>query len=130
MSRLLLIPSGLAIAAAASAGPYPAMSGLTAAADDASVAGNNPAAMTRFDSRNTRVELVGFFSDNTWEGQVGNGPSFTSNDTGTTVIPSGNFVLPIKNDWFFGFTILGSGSSDDFTDGWPGRYFMEEYSLV
>ena len=77
-----------------------------------------------------RIELFGFFSDNTWEGQIGNGPSFTSNDTSTTIIPSGNMVMPLKNDWFFGFTILGSGSSDDYADGWPGRYFIEEYDLI
>lgn len=128
--QLLLVLCGLAIAGAAVAGPYPALSGITAAADNAGVAGNNPAAMTRFDSRNTRVDLLGFFSDNTWQGQVGSGPSFTSNDTSTTIIPSGNMVMPLKNGWFFGFTILGSGSSDDYPDGWPGRYFIEEYSLV
>ncbi len=130
MRRLLLVLCGLAIAGTAIARPYPALTGISAAADDASVAGNNPAAITRFDSRNMRVELLGFFSDSTWEGQIGNGPSFTSNSSSTTIIPSGNMVMPLKNDWFFGFTILGSGSSDDYADGWPGRYFIEEYSLV
>lgn len=130
MRRLLLVLCGLAFAGTAIGRPYPALTGITAAADDASVAGNNPAAITRFDSRNMRVELLGFFSDSTWEGQIGNGPSFSSNNTSTTIVPSGNLVMPLKNDWFFGFTILGSGSSDDYADGWPGRYFMEEYSLV
>ena len=130
MRHLLLVVCGLLIAVSAKAGPYPALSGITASAENASVAGNNPAAITRFDSRNMRVELFGFFSDNTWEGQIGNGPSFTSNDTSTTIIPSGNMVMPLKNDWFFGFTILGSGSSDDYADGWPGRYFIEEYDLI
>lgn len=130
MRKLLAIVLGLAIAGVASARPYPALSGITAAADDASVAGNNPAAITRFDSRNMRVELLTFYTDNTWEGQIGDELSFTSNDTSTTIIPSGNMVMPLKNDWFFGFTILGSGSSDDYPDGWPGRYFIEEYSLV
>ena len=102
----------LRVAGAATAGPYPALSGISAAADNANVAGNNPAVMTRFDSRNVRVELLGFFSNNTWVGQIGSGPSFTSNDTGTTIIPSSNVVLPLKNDWFFGFTILGSGFSE------------------
>ena len=131
MRILLLIVGCLLLAGTANAGgPYPALTGITASAENAAVAGNNPAAMTRFDSRNTRVELLGFFSDNTWEGQIGNGPSFTSNDTSTTIIPSGNMVMPLKNDWFFGFTILGSGSSDDYADGWPGRYFIEEYDLI
>ena len=131
MRKLLTVLSGLAIASAADARPYPALSGITAAADNASVAGNNPAAMTRFDSRNTRVVLLGFFTDNTWEGQLGaTGPTFKSEDSSTTIIPSGNMVMPLRNDWFFGFTILGSGSSDDYADGWPGRYLIEEYSLI
>jgi len=60
----------------ANARPYPAMTGLSAAADNAAVAGTNPAAVTRFDSRNTRVEILGFFTENTWEGQIGSGPTF------------------------------------------------------
>jgi long-chain fatty acid transport protein len=128
---MLVCGLALAIAGTANARPYPSMSGISAAADSANVAGNNPAAMTRFDSRNMRVELLGFFTDNTFEGQLGaSGPSVVSEDTGTTVIPSGNMVMPLKNDWFFGFTMLGSGSSEDFADGWPGRYLMEEYNLV
>ena len=123
MRKLLLVLCGLAIAGAANAGPYPALSGITAAADSASVASTNPAAMTRFDSRNVRVELLGFFSDNSWEGQLGaTGRTFRSEDSSTTIIPSSNLVLPLKNDWFFGFTIRGSGFSDDFADDWPGRY--------
>jgi len=121
----------LAIAGAANARPYPAMTGITAAADSANVAGDNPAAMTRFDSRNTRFVLLGFFTDNTWEGQLGaTGVAARSKDSSTTIVPSGNMVMPLRNDWFFGFTILGSGYSEDYADGWPGRYFMEEYDLV
>jgi long-chain fatty acid transport protein len=130
MRKSLSILCGLAMAGGVSAGPYPALSGITASAEDASVAGNNPAGLTRFDERNTRFDLLVFYSDNTWEGQIGNGPTFVSNDTSTTIVPSGNLVLPLKNDWYFGFTVLGSGSSDDYADGWPGRYFIEEYSLV
>ena len=123
--------AGLLVATTANARPYPALTGISASADNASVSGNNPAAMTRFDARNMRFELLTFYSDNTWEGQVGTGgPTFISEDTSTTIIPSVNMVMPLKNDWHFGFTVLGSGSSDDYDDGWPGRYFIEEYSLV
>ena len=41
MRKLLLVLCGLAVAGAAKAGPYPALSGITAAADDAGVAGYN-----------------------------------------------------------------------------------------
>ena len=133
MRKVPMIVGGLALAlaGAVNANPYPAMTGISAAADSANVAGNNPAAMTRFDSRNTRVVLLSFFTDNTWEGQLGaTGATVKSEDSSTTIVPSGNLVLPLRNDWFFGFTILGSGSSEDYADGWPGRYFIEEYSLV
>ena len=88
MRILLLIVGCLLLAGTANAaGPYPALTGITASADNANVAGNNPAAMTRFDSRNVRVELLGFFSDNTREGQVGAGPTFRSEDSSNTIIP-------------------------------------------
>ena len=87
------------MAGSANGDPYPAMTGISAAANSANVAGNNPAAMTRFDSRNTRVVLLGFFSDNTWEGQLGaTGPTFKSEDSSTTIIPSDNMVMPLRND--------------------------------
>ena len=113
------------------AGPYPAMAGLSASADSAAVAGSNPAGMTRFDSRVMRGEVLAFFTDNTWEGQLGNtGATVVSNDTGTTVVPSGNLVLPFRDNWWFGFTILGGGFAEDFGDNWVGRYFIQEYQLL
>jgi long-chain fatty acid transport protein len=113
------------------AGPYPAQTGISAAADTAATAGTNPAGITRFDSRNTRFELLGFFTDNTWESRLGDtGPTITSDDDGTTVVPSGNLVLPFRDRWWFGFTVLGSAFSEDYDDGWPGRYFIEEYELL
>ena len=112
------------------AGPYPAQTGISAAADNASTAGTNPAGITRFDSRNMHFELLGFFTDNTWEGRIGAaGPSIRSKDDGTTIVPSGSMVLPFRDNWWFGFTILGSAFSEDYDDGWPGRYFIEEYNL-
>jgi long-chain fatty acid transport protein len=132
MRETLIVVLGLvATSGALAAGPHPAMSGISAAADNASVAGSNPAGMTRFDSRVMRGEILGFFSDNTWEGQLGDtGPEFRSEDSSTTVVPSGNMVMPFKDNWWFGFTILGSGFSDEFADDWPGRYFIEEYQLL
>ncbi len=43
---LVVVLSIVAASGALAAGPHPAMSGISAAADDASVAGNNPAGMT------------------------------------------------------------------------------------
>ncbi len=132
MSKTMLSVLGVfATGGALAAGPYPSMSGISAAADSASVAGNNPAAMTRFDSRAMSAEIIGFFTDNTWSGRIGTtGPEFRSEDSSTTVVPSMNMVRHFRDNWWFGFTILGSGFSDDFGETWPGRYFIQEYELL
>ena len=132
MREITLAALGVfAAGGALAAGPYPSMSGISAAADDASVAGNNPAGMTRFDSRVMRGEIYGFFTDNTWEGRLGaTGPSRTSVDSSTTVIPSGSLVMPFRDNWWFGFTIVGSGFSEDYGAGWPGRYLIQDYELL
>lgn len=112
-------------------GPYPTISGISAAADDASVASMNPAAMTRFDERVMKFEVMGFFSDSTFEGEAGDtGREFSSSNSSTTIVPSANMVNPVRDNLWFGWTILGSGFSDDYEDGWAGRYFIEEYELI
>jgi len=131
MRRIVFLGLMLATSGAAMAkGPHPALTGMAAAADDASVAGSNPAGMTRFDERVMRGELLAFFPDNTWEGQLGSGPTFQSTEDDSTVIPSGNMVMPFRDNYWFGFTILGSGFSEDFGETWPGRYFVQDYDLV
>lgn len=130
-NAVLSVIIGLLLAQMADARPYPAQSGMSAAADSAAVAGMNPAGMTRFDERNTRVEILGFFSDNTWEGQLGDtGTTFRSEDSSTTIVPSGNFITPLRNDWYFGFTVLGMAFSDEYASNWPGRYFILDYELI
>ena len=120
----------LSVAQVADARPWPAQTGISATADTAATAGNNPAGMVRFDARANRVELLAFFSENTWEGQLGNGPTFTSDDSSENFAPLGSFVRPINEDWYFGFTILGSAFSEDFGSDWVGRYFIQEYDLI
>jgi long-chain fatty acid transport protein len=116
---------------AAAGGPYPTKSGIAASAADAGVAGNNPAAMTRFDDWSLRVGVFGFFSDSTFEGAAsGTGQTFISESDGTTIIPSASYVLPFKEKWWFGFTVLGVGFSDDFGEDWAGRYVIQDYSLA
>ncbi len=93
-------------------------------------AGTNPAGITRFDESATHVELIALFSESTWEGQLGeNGPAYKSDDSTEIYVPSGYMVRPINDEFSFGFTILGSGFSDDLGD-WPGRYFIETYDSI
>ncbi len=129
-TRLLIIVCVCA-ASSAHAGPYPAQTGMSASADDANVAGNNPAAMTLLDSRQYRAGVFTFFSDSTFEGQIGNtGMTFESQSDSVTVIPSFSFVQPLKNDWRFGFTVLGMGFAEDFGEDWAARYLIQEYTLL
>ena len=112
-------------------GPYPAFGGISASADDARVAGTNPAAMTRFSEPVQRVDLYGFFSDSTWEGQLGeSGPSRVTEDSSSSVVPQGAFVVPFRERWWFGFTVLGNGFSENYDDAWIGRYYLQEYDLL
>lgn len=114
-SRFLFLVSCLGAGSIALGGPFPTKSGIAASGEDATVAGFNPAAMTRFDARATRVGVFGFFSDSKFEGSgSGTGANFASESDSTTVIPSGNLVQPFKDNWWFGFTILGVGFSDEF----------------
>ncbi len=126
------ILAGICISGCALAdGPYPAVSGISAAADDAMVAATNPAAMTLFDDRQNRFEVLGFFSESTWEGRLGeDGPVNVVKDSSQTIVPVGMFVLPFREKWWFGFTVLGTGFSDEFEDDWIGRYFVQEYELL
>ena len=112
-------------------GPYPTFAGVSAAADDALVAGTNPAAMTLFDGRQGRFELLGFASESTWEGQLGeDGPATTMDSDSSTLVPVGAMITPFRDNWWFGFTIVGSGFSEEFDDDWAGRYLLQDYELV
>lgn len=120
-----LVQANLAVAR-----PYAGLSGLGAAADSAATAGTNPAGIMRFDSTSQRVELLAFFSESTWEGQLGETEiGYKSDDFTEIVVPSGYFIKPLSDKWGFSFTILGAGFSDDLGD-WPGRYFIETYDSV
>ena len=85
----------LGLIATAHGGPWPTKSGIAASNEDATAAGNNPASMTRFDSRAFQVGLYGFFSDSTFEAtSSGTGADFGSESDSTTFIPSGAMILP------------------------------------
>lgn len=112
-------------------GPYPTISGLSATIDDAAVAGQNPAGMTYFDKRVGRFELLGFSSESTWEVQLDEAnQSVTIDDDSSLLVPVFALVMPLQENWWFGFTVQGAGVSEEFQDDWPGRYFLQEYELL
>jgi long-chain fatty acid transport protein len=110
--------------------PHAGFSGLAAAADNAGTAASNPAGITRFDARTSRIELMTIASESTWEGQLGeDGPQVQSKESGTIVVPSGYLINPINDNFSFGFTVLGAGFSEDLGD-WPGRYVISSYDSL
>jgi long-chain fatty acid transport protein len=114
----------------ACARPHAGFSGLAASADNAGTAGTNPAGITRFDEKTSRIELMAIHSQSTWEGQLGDeGPERRSKESSTTVVPQGYMIRPINEEFTFGFTILGMGFSEDLGD-WPGRYVISSYDAV
>jgi len=130
-TRFVVLLCCLCASGIATAGPFPTKSGIAASAENATVAAYNPAAMTRFDARAMHLGIFGFFSESTFEGSAsGTGQTFTSESDSSTIIPSGNFILPFKDNWWFGFTVLGVGFSDDFGADWAGRYIIQDYSLA
>jgi long-chain fatty acid transport protein len=110
--------------------PYTAFSGLTAAADSAQSAANNPAGITRLDKRTLAGEILWFASESEWESQLGEESAFVSTkESSDTYVPRVYFVEPLNDNWAFSFTFLGAGFSEDFGD-WEGRYFIESYDSV
>ena len=126
----LLFPAFLTLPVTVQARPHAGFSGLAASADSASTAGTNPAGIARFDSKASQIEFLTIYSESTWEGQLGeDGPAFESENSSTTIVPTGYMIRPINEKLSFGFTVLGAGFSDDLGD-WPGRYFITSYDSV
>ncbi len=125
-----LILAATGIVSVVEARPYPALTGRSASADSPATAGSNPAGLTRFDERNFRIELNVLDSESTWEGTLGAGSTRRTKSSETTLIPRGAIVVPLNEDWVFGFTLLGAALSEDFGDNWTGRYFIQEYESL
>jgi hypothetical protein len=63
---LVVLLCSLGLSGSALAAPWPTKSGIAASAEDATAAGNNPASMTRFDSRAFHGHTVGKYDPAVW----------------------------------------------------------------
>jgi len=126
---LLCVLSGTALAR-----PQPLKSGVSAQADSAVTASDNPAGITRFDSTQIRGDLYYVNSESTWENRVdtGSGPKPTEKtDTDSDVLaPNFAIIKPLSDKWWFSFSLLAYSVSDDYGDDWEGSYAIEEYDLL
>jgi long-chain fatty acid transport protein len=130
--RAILVLLALSLAAPmAFARPKPLLTGQSAGADSTSTASTNPAGITRFDSTNMRLDIYYIDTDSTWEQEFGNTGFRTRTTTESDLtVPNGSIVVPISEDWYFGFSMLAYSVSDDYGEDWVGRYVIEEYDLV
>jgi long-chain fatty acid transport protein len=133
-SHALLLVLTFILTGSAFARPQPLKSGLTAQADSAVTAADNPAGITRFDSTQIRGDLFYIDSESTWENSVdtGAGPSPVSrtNTQGDLIAPNFSIIKPLADKWFFGFSMLAYSISEDYGDEWVGKYAIQEYDLV
>ena len=130
MNRFLVCAVALLAATSSFARPKPLLAGASASADSAATAGQNPAGMTRLKGLNLRGDVYYFDSESTWENSIeGNAVSRTKTDS-DLVAPNGSLVVPLSDDWYFGFSMLAYSVSDDYGDDWVGRYIIEEYDLL
>ena len=135
--RLLCVLAAIAMAIGTTptsqAQTNPAFSGITATADNATTAYNNPAGLTRID----HTQIVGLVSIGYGESEFNVKSGTTGGDLGTInndgwlAIPQFYLSVPFKDDWRFGFSLnIPSGIGSDYGDDWVGRYQVQESSLV
>ncbi|MGI9291665.1 MAG: OmpP1/FadL family transporter [Gammaproteobacteria bacterium] len=132
-ARLLLILLLTTAVSSAFARPQPLKSGMSAQADSAATAADNPAGITRFDSTQVRGDLYYINSESTWEssftGTGGTSP-VTVDDTDSDIFaPNIAIVKPLSDKWYFGFSMLAYTVSDEYGDG-EGRFVIEDYDLL
>ncbi len=130
MNKLNLLILSLLLSASAWARPKPLLAGAAAGADSAATAGDNAAGMTRFDTTNLRFDLYYLDSESTWENRIGDTPVSRTKTESDLIVPNGSIVVPLSEDWYFGFSMLAYSVSDDYGDDWIGKYAIQEYDLV
>ena len=130
--RILCVAlSSILLTGQALARPTPLRTGQSAAAESASTAGTNPAAITRFENTQFRVDLFYLQFDNTWRQDFGGtGVSRETETDSDLLAPNVALVKPLSDKWFFGFSMIAYSMSDDYGDDWIGRYLIQEYDLV
>lgn len=134
LTRLLIVFLLLMTAvSSAFARPQPLKSGLSAQADSAGTAADNPSGITRFNSTQIRGDLYYISSESTWESSFSgtNGTSpVTVDDTDNDIFaPNISIIKPLSDKWYFGFSMLAYTVSDEYGEG-EGRFVIEDYDLL
>jgi long-chain fatty acid transport protein len=117
---------------AAQADVGPALSGITARADDASTVFWSPAGITRIKKpelviQSTLVAMETKF--NVDESNIGGGNA--DKDSKILLVPGMFYAQPLKDRWSAGFSLtVPSGFGNDYGKYWSGRYLSQENELT
>ncbi len=108
-------------------------SGITASANSAETASNNPAGMARLKAPSTTARLAlanGFGTFNVDQAQSSPGGD-PDNDFSPVLIPQGYHVRPLTEELTAGISLtVPSGFGSSYGSDWSGRYYTDSYSLV
>jgi long-chain fatty acid transport protein len=125
-----LLASLSAFAAQADLGP--ALSGLTAQADNATTVFWSPAGITRLDQQELLVGATLAVTESKFEVDESNRSGGSAdNDTSLLAIPSFYYAHPINDKWSAGAALtVPSGFGNTYGKSWSGRYLSEESDLA
>lgn len=110
----------------------PAFTGLAAKADTAETVILNPAGMTRLKKPEWYGTPQVMYTNSTTEYTVGGeGTTRRIESDGYVFLPGLYYVRPLSDKWSFGIgPSAATGLGGTYNDTWPGRYLVEEWSLV
>lgn len=110
-----------------------AFSGISASANSAETASNNPAGMTRLQVPASSVNLSlvnGFGEFKVDQGQSSSGGN-PDNEFSPILIPQAYYVHPLNEQLTAGISLtVPSGFGSDYGSDWAGRYYTDSYSLI
>jgi long-chain fatty acid transport protein len=117
---------------AAQADLGPALSGLTAQADNATTVFWSPAGITRLDQQELLVGATLAVTESKFEVDESNRSGGSAdNDTSLLAIPSFYYAHPINDKWSAGAALtVPSGFGNQYGKSWSGRYLSEESDLA
>jgi long-chain fatty acid transport protein len=110
----------------------PALSGLTAQADNATTVFWSPAGITRLDQQELLVGATLAVTESKFEVDESNRSGGSAdNDTSLLAIPSFYYAHPINDKWSAGAALtVPSGFGNQYGKSWSGRYLSEESDLA
>jgi long-chain fatty acid transport protein len=109
----------------------PAFTGLAAKADTAETVYLNPAGMSRMKEPTWYGNPQIMYTESSTEFTVSGGDKQTIEDDGFIFLPGLYYVRPLNDKWTFGIgPNAATGLGATYNDSWPGRYLVDEWSLI